>query len=111
MLSNRGGGTFDHAIWGFIPNWIKPGPDAPKPLINARSETVADRPAFRTALRYHRCIVPASGFFEWHQKASGKQPYYITRADQKPMLMAGLWEETYDGGGGEIRTACVITTA
>lgn len=111
MLSNRGGGTIDHAIWGFIPNWMKGPSDPARPLINARCETVAQKPAFRTAIRYHRCIVPASGFYEWKQTSSGKQPYYITQADRKPMLMAGLWEETHDGGGGEIRTACVITTA
>jgi putative SOS response-associated peptidase YedK len=110
MLSNRGGGTLDHAIWGFIPNWSKGGPDASKALINARCETISHKPAFRTSLRYKRCIVPASGFYEWQQKPGGKQPYYITQADHKPMLMAGLWEDSHDGSGGEIRTACVITT-
>ena len=111
MLSNRGGGTLDHAIWGLIPNWAKSGPDAPKPLVNARCETVSQKPAFRTSLRYRRCIVPASGFYEWQQGRGGKQPYYITLAERRPMLMAGLWEDSYDGSGGEIRTACVITTA
>lgn len=111
MLSNLGGGMLDHAIWGFLPNWAKGGPDQAKPLINARAETVAHRPAFRTAVRYHRCIIPASGFYEWKQTSSDRQPYHITLADGKPMLMAGLWEDSHDGAGSEIRTACVITTA
>ena len=111
MLSNRAGGTLDHAIWGLLPQWAKTGGEPPKLIINARCETLKHRPAFRGPLRYRRCIVPASGFYEWKRVMSGKQPYYITLADRHPMLMAGLWEDSHDGSGGEIRTACVITTA
>ena len=111
MLSNRAGGTFDHAIWGLIPQWAKNIGEPPKLIINARCETLTQKPAFRGPLRYRRCIVPATGFYEWKRVASGKQPHYITLPDRRPMLMAGLWEDSHDGSGGEIRTACVVTTA
>ena len=81
--------------WGLIPSWTKeltPGP----PMINARSETLADKPAFRTALRRRRCLIPADGFYEWRQSEGGskakKQPYYIHRPDGVPFAFAGLWE-------------------
>ena len=111
MLCNRAGGTFDHAIWGLIPQWAKNTGEPPKLIINARCETLTQKPAFRGPLRYRRCIVPATGFYEWKRAASGKQPHYITLPDRHPMLMAGLWEDSHDGSGGEIRTACVVTTA
>lgn len=110
MLDNRAGGTLDHAIWGLIPAWAKPTEQGPKSMINARCETLSQKPMFRTSLRYKRCIIPATGFYEWKQTSFGKQPYYITLAGGKPMLFAGLWEDSPAGAGGEIRTACIITT-
>jgi putative SOS response-associated peptidase YedK len=83
--------------WGLIPSWstgdkVGSGP----PLINARSETLADKPTFRTAVRRRRCLIPADGFYEWQQSPSGvrgkKQPYYIHRPDNAPFAFAGLWE-------------------
>ncbi len=83
--------------WGLIPTWttadkIGAGP----PLINARSETLTEKPTFRTAFRKRRCLIPADGFYEWQQSTSGvkgkKQPYYIHRADGAPFAFAGLWE-------------------
>ncbi len=83
--------------WGLIPSWIEAdkvgsGP----PMINARSETLAEKPTFRTAFKRRRCIIPADGFYEWQASASGskakKQPYYIHRPDGEPLAFAGLWE-------------------
>ena len=61
-------------------------------LINARAESVAEKPAFRHAIKYRRCIIPVSGFFEWSHSDGKKQPYYVQLADQAPMCLAGLWE-------------------
>lgn len=110
MLSNRNGGTLEHAIWGLVPAWAKQT-DEVKSMINARAETVASRPMFRGSLRHKRCVVPASGFYEWQKTGSGKQPFYVTLPKEQPMLFAGLWEDSPDRGGGEVRTACIITTA
>jgi putative SOS response-associated peptidase YedK len=99
--------------WGLIPNWAK-DPSIGAKLNNARSESVAEKPSFRSAYRRRRCIVPASGFYEW-QAVPGqtwKQPWYIHLKADEPMAMGGLWESWTDPASGEIlRTFCVITTA
>jgi putative SOS response-associated peptidase YedK len=86
--------------WGLVPSWSKE-PQTGPPLINARGETVADKPSFRSAMRSRRCLIPADGFFEWQQAgvtsagtaARGKkQPYYIHFRDDRPFAFAGLWE-------------------
>lgn len=78
--------------WGLVPYW-SPGPKEQKgEMINARAETVSTKPAFRDAFRRRRCIVPASGFYEWRPEGKGKQPYAINRRDGQPMAFAGLWE-------------------
>jgi putative SOS response-associated peptidase YedK len=81
--------------WGLIPSWSKE-PGGGPPMINARSETLAEKPTFRTAFRRRRCIIPADGFYEWGNPLSGKpgrkQPYYIRRPDGGPFGFAGLWE-------------------
>ncbi|QDU86668.1 Putative SOS response-associated peptidase YedK [Pirellulimonas nuda] len=79
--------------WGLIPSWSKePGKGAP--LINARSETVAEKPSFRTALKRRRCLMPADGFYEWQESGGkgAKQPFYIHRKDDGPFAFAALWE-------------------
>ena len=79
--------------WGFVPAWYKSPTDGPL-IINARSETLAEKPAFRTAARQTRCLIPASGFYEWTAGPGGARlPYYITRADGGVMVMAGLWQD------------------
>jgi putative SOS response-associated peptidase YedK len=84
--------------WGLVPSWSKTGPDGSKPLINARSETAAEKPTFRAALSRRRALIPADGFYEWSKREDGsKQPWYITRADDAPMVMAGLWERWGEG--------------
>lgn len=77
--------------WGLLPHWAK-SPATAARMINARSETAADKPAFREAFRQRRCLVPADGFFEWKKDERGKQPYLIGNRDETPFAMAGLWE-------------------
>jgi putative SOS response-associated peptidase YedK len=80
--------------WGLVPSWAKEPGGAPQ--INARAETLVEKPMFRTAYRRRRCLIPADGFYEWQQPAGGgkgtKQPYYIHRPDGQPFAFAGLWE-------------------
>lgn len=95
--------------WGLIPSWAKDASIGSK-LINARCESAAEKPAFRSAFRTRRCIVPASGFYEWKKEGSSKQPHYIERADGAPILMAGLWESWPDPASGERVESCTILT-
>lgn len=91
--------------WGFLPLWYKSPTDGPL-IINARSETVATKPAFRDAVRSRRCIIPASGFYEWQTADDGtKLPWYFTRKDGQPMALAGLWQRW-----GEGDTCAIIST-
>ncbi|HEU4753513.1 MAG TPA: SOS response-associated peptidase, partial [Armatimonadota bacterium] len=93
--------------WGLVPFWaedLKVGAS----MINARCEGVAQKPAFRHALRQRRCLVPASGFYEWVRRPDGKQPLHIRRKDGAPLAFAGLWEE-WRGPEGPVRTYCILT--
>jgi len=96
--------------WGLTPHWSKTGPEGAKPLINARSETAAEKPTFRQALERRRALVPADGFYEWSKTQSGKQPWFITRTDNAPMVFAGLWER-WGEGAQKIDTFAILTTA
>lgn len=96
--------------WGLIPQWAKDLSAGAK-MINARSETVADKPSFRQPIRYHRCLIPASGFFEWLRQADGsKQPFYIQRKDGELLAMAGIWD-TWKESGQVIESCSILTTA
>ncbi len=91
--------------WGFLPSWYKTPNDGPL-IINARSDTVATKPAFREAIRSRRCIVPARGFYEWNEGEGGTRlPWYFTRADGEPMALAGVWQRW-----GEIDTMAIVST-
>lgn len=97
--------------WGLIPAWAK-DPAALPSFFNARSETAAEKPAFRGPFRYRRCLIPASGFYEWQRGSGGrKQPFYIRPLRQPLIAMAGLWEEYADDKGNIIDTATILTTA
>lgn len=96
--------------WGLIPSWVK-DPARFKMLINARSETVGDKPSFRAAFRHRRCLVPADGYYEWTTTPSGKQPHLIRSRDGSPFAFAGLWENWLGPDGSEIETAAILTTA
>jgi putative SOS response-associated peptidase YedK len=100
---------FSALRWGLVPSWAKEVKGAP--LINARSETVAEKPAFRQALRYRRCLVPASGFYEWKQEGKGKIPHHITLKDASPMLFAGIWESWKSPTGDVLESCAILTTA
>jgi putative SOS response-associated peptidase YedK len=93
--------------WGLIPSWAD-DPSIGNKMINARAETVAEKPSFRKAFRNHRCLVLADGFYEWQKTANGKQPYYIRMEDDSPFAFAGLWERWKNGS--EVRSATIITT-
>ena len=88
--------------WGYIPHWYKAPNDGPL-IINARSETIAEKPAFRDAVRHQRCLIAASGFYEWRQSAGkGKEPYWISAASGASMLAwGGIWQE-WSGEDGRI---------
>lgn len=95
--------------WGLIPSWAKDEKIGNK-LINARGESVAEKPAFRAAFKTRRCIVPASGFYEWKKVERGKQPFYFYLKAQPVFGFAGLWEEWRDAKTGEILETCTIIT-
>lgn len=101
----------DFFIWGLIPSWAK-DPSIGNKLINARGETIAEKPSFRGGFKYKRCIIPTDGFYEW--KASPgektKTPYFIHMKDRKPFAFAGLWDEWQSPDGGAVRTCTIITT-
>jgi putative SOS response-associated peptidase YedK len=96
--------------WGLVPFWAK-DPDIGSKMINARAETVAEKPAFRTALSRRRCIIPADGFYEWDKTGGTRQPYHFRRRDGDLFGFAGLWEEWTAPDGSPLRTCAIITTA
>lgn len=87
--------SFQPMRWGLVPFWAK-DPAIGSRLINARADTLAEKSAFRGALKSRRCVVPVSGFYEWQKQGKRKQPYFITGAEQKPLALAGLWERWND---------------
>ncbi|MEI7597698.1 MAG: SOS response-associated peptidase [Aestuariivirga sp.] len=96
--------------WGFIPSWVKevkPG----KPLINARGETVMEKPSFKNAMRRRRCLVPADGYFEWSGAEGRKVPFFVQAADKGLFALAGLWEHWMGADGSELETATLMTIA
>ncbi len=96
--------------WGFIPHWYKAPTDGPL-LINARSETVAEKPAFREASASRRCLVPISGFYEWHRTAGkGKEPWYFQAAKVELIAFAGIWQAWTAPDSGERLITCAILT-
>jgi putative SOS response-associated peptidase YedK len=95
--------------WGLIPSWAR-DPAIGHRLINARVETIAAKPAFRGAFRHRRCVVLASGFYEWQVTAGGKVPHFISAADGSLLAFAGLWE-SWQGPEGAVETCTIITTA
>lgn len=97
--------------WGLVPFWAKE-PAIGNRMINARAETVAEKPAFRAAYRKRRCLVLADGFYEWRVDEHGKTPHYISKASGEPLAFAGLWEIWHDGESNEtLQTTTIVTTA
>jgi putative SOS response-associated peptidase YedK len=104
---DNGRRSFALVRWGLIPAWVK-DPRGFSLLINARAESVLDKPAFRNAMRRRRCLVPADGFYEWKQDGARKRPFFA--AARTPVAFAGLWEPWIGPNGEEVETACIITT-
>jgi putative SOS response-associated peptidase YedK len=96
--------------WGFLPGWVKDPKEFPL-VINARGETLTEKPAFRNAFKRRRCIFVADGFYEWQRQGKTKAPFLIRMRDGGPMPLAGIWETYHDPSGGEIDTAAIVTTA
>jgi putative SOS response-associated peptidase YedK len=94
--------------WGLIPFWSKDPKRGPTP-INARSDSAAEKPAFRTAFRRHRCLLPADGFYEWKKEGTKKQPVLFRMRDEGPFAFAGLWDR-WEGPDGQIIQSCTLLT-
>ncbi len=106
--SNPSGRQFRLLRWGLVPSWAKDLAMGAK-LINARAETVAEKPSFRSALKQRRCLVLADGFYEWQRVNGKKQPYYFRVGEGEPFAFAGLWER-WQGDGTVVETCTIITT-
>jgi putative SOS response-associated peptidase YedK len=112
VVVNDGTNKLDFYTWGLIPSWTKPENFGKYSLINARSETAAEKPSFRSSFKRKRCLILCDGFFEWSKSNSGKgkTPYYISMKDHSAFAFAGLWETWNSPDGGSIKTACILTT-
>lgn len=95
--------------WGLVPSWSK-GPDSRFSMINARAETVQQKPAYRGPLRYRRCLIPTEGFYEWKADGRAKQPYCIRRHDHGVFALAGLWDLWLGPNGEELESCTIIVT-
>ena len=95
--------------WGLVPSWAK-DPAIGNRMINARAETVAEKPSYRSAYKHRRCAILANGFYEWRKDGNGKTPWFITTEDDSPFAFAGLWEAWSDKETGEsLQTTTIIT--
>ncbi|MDX1377599.1 MAG: SOS response-associated peptidase [Anaerolineales bacterium] len=110
-IPNDGANTADFFKWGLIPMWAK-DPSIGNRLINARGETVAEKPSFRGSFKYKRCLILADGFYEWKANPGKKTktPYFIHMKDRKPFAFAGLWDAWESSDGSSIKTCTIITT-
>jgi len=109
VVPNDGRNRLDFFVWGLIPSWAK-DPNIGSRLINARAETLQEKPSFRTAFRRRRCLVLADGFYEWKQGERGKTPMYIRLASGKPFAFAGLWESWNAPDASNVLSCTIITT-
>jgi len=105
----NGGARLVPLRWGLVPGWSK-GPDSRYSMINARAETVHEKPAYRSAFKYRRCLIPSEGFYEWRSEVGRKQPWLIHRRDHQPFAMAGLWEHWQDPAGNELESCTILVT-
>lgn len=94
--------------WGLVPFWARDSSVGQR-MINARAETLGSRPAYRAAYRQRRCLVPATGFYEWQKRGRSKQPHLIRAANGRPFAFAGLWESWAGGGQGPLETFTIVT--
>src|SRR5439155_15824792 len=106
--ADRPGREVATAKWGLVPSWAE-DPGIGSRMINARSETVATKPAFRSAFKKRRCLVPATGFYEWEKVGAKKLPHLFTVSDGRPFALAGLWE-SWHRDGEELESFTIVTT-
>jgi putative SOS response-associated peptidase YedK len=105
-----GGDRMVHLLrWGLIPRWAR-DPAIGNRMINARSETASEKPAFKTPFLRQRCLVPVGGFYEWQKTGGAKQPYFIRRHDGRPLLLAGLWDRWEGGPEEPVDSFTILTT-
>lgn len=109
VISNEHPELVDFFSWGLIPSWAK-DPNIGNQMINARAETLAQKPAFRSPFRYRRCLILADGFYEWKKEGTTKIPIYIRLASGLPFAFAGIWDIWQSPDGSEIRSCAIITT-
>jgi putative SOS response-associated peptidase YedK len=109
VVANDGKDQLDFFVWGLIPFWAK-DPGIGSRMINARAETLQEKPAFRSAFRRRRCLILADGFYEWRKDAGGKTPMYLRLTNGKPFAFAGLWEAWNSPEGTEVLSCTIITT-
>ncbi|MCG8348455.1 MAG: SOS response-associated peptidase [Chloroflexales bacterium] len=109
VRASANGNTLHMLRWGLIPSWSKDS-SASARMINARSETAAEKPSFRAAFKQRRCLIPANGFFEWQGKGRQKQPFYFQLDDSQLFAFAGLWEG-WKGPDGLVETCTILTTS
>jgi putative SOS response-associated peptidase YedK len=109
IVERQGKRTAELFRWGFVPGWVK-DPREFSLLINARAESMAEKPSFRDAVRNSRCVVPASGYYEWMKGPDGqRRPYYITSGETETMAFAGLYSTWAGPNGEEVDTVCIVT--
>ena len=109
VRDDNGTRLVDHLSWGLVPSWSKDASASRRP-INARAETVTEKPSFRNAYRRRRCLVPADGYYEWTKTEAGKQPVYIHPVNPGPLAIAGLWEY-WERDGSAIVSCALLTCA
>lgn len=111
LSEDDGGRELAEARWGLVPHWVDDPAEFELTLVNARSETAREKPAFRDAFRTRRCLVPADGFYEWVRVDGGKQPWYVRRSDDRPFGLAGLWDRWTGPGGRRLESTTILTCA
>lgn len=109
VITNDQPRDLTYVSWGLIPSWSKDISKAAQ-LINARAETLAEKPSFRSAFKYRRCLVPTDGFYEWRRDGKTKTPQYIHRHDHGVFALAGLWERWLSPDGSEVLSATIVTS-
>lgn len=107
--TERSGFTMSSMRWGLVPSWSRTG-ETTSLLINARSETVAEKPSFKAAYQRRRCLVPADGYYEWKRQRSTNHPYYLQLADESVFYMAGIWETWHNAAGVPTESFAILTT-
>ena len=111
VVANDGKNLLDYYVWGLVPSWAK-DPEIGSRMINARAETLAEKPSFRSAFRRRRCLILADGFYEWKQQpgSKNKTPVYIQLKSGRPFAFAGLWENWHAPDGSNLLSCTIITT-